>query len=618
MSDPGRGGGDEAIEEHRLHIKAQSLVREVFLNLVKHGRTSRLYGAGHHHARRFLDAYSQGLQTYLDEFELLHVEIAPDDFLWGGQPVLSKGTNAEQMTYGLYAEGARGLAVEKGAETRELVRLAELLSRDWLHRTEFDDDLISAAWRADFAHVHVDVADRFTEEDDDGGDSSQREDLALGRSAGADLKRMTGDSVLVPQIQGLLKELENNALRHENVVVMKQDEAEVFLQLKDELDMAADGTESPEEEELLQLDAGAKAALEQEVRLLEAEEDVHLTDVARVVFEIARLEGDPDKRQRLGRDLGLHVVAAVERGELTAASEMLRRALCLSWSDLFPNHDPSAFLEGLTTLLSEDNIRRMVPALHRQGEAGLDPGPLFTFLSCMPPGAVPGLLRLGETMKTMELRQVVADALVVVLEMDIDALEELLSQVRGQASVVPLLALGRLDAIKALDTCVSRVGDPEPAAREAALRSLRRHQSKRIKEVMLNGLRDDESTVRVEALRYLAVYRDASHQSVLEAMLREGVLKAASAQEIKAWTRAYAHIGRLQAVPMLRGIAMGEIPGAKELSTQKEALRSLLATGVPEGRRAVDEVARRRPELRDAVRELSSARRRKAGQTVRS
>ena len=273
--------------------KAQGLVREDFLNLVKHGRASRLYGAGHHHARRFLDAYTQGLLTYLEEFELLHVEIAPDDFLWGGQPVLSKGTNAEQMTYGLYAEGARGLAVEKGADTRELVKLAELLSRDWLHRTEFDDDLIAAAWRGDFGHVHVDVADRFTEEEDDGGDSSLREDLALGRSAGADLKRMTGDSVLVPQIQGLLRELEANALRQEAVVVMKQDEAEVFLQLKDELEMTGeDGDRAVDEDELLQLDAGARAALENECRLLEAEEDVSLADVARVIFEIARLEGD--------------------------------------------------------------------------------------------------------------------------------------------------------------------------------------------------------------------------------------------------------------------------------------------------------------------------------------
>ena len=193
---------DGSVFEHRLHIKAQGLVREVFLNLVKHGRTSRLYGAGHRHARRFLDAYTQALLSFLEEFEVLQVEVTPDDFLWQGQPVLSKATNAQQMTYGLYAEGARGLSIERGTETRETVKLADLLSRDWLRRTEFDDDLIAACWRADFEHVHVDVADRFTEEQDDGGDSALREDLALGRSAGTDAMRMTGDSVLVPQIQG--------------------------------------------------------------------------------------------------------------------------------------------------------------------------------------------------------------------------------------------------------------------------------------------------------------------------------------------------------------------------------------------------------------------------------
>jgi hypothetical protein len=612
VSDPGRVGGDGSIDEHRLHIKATGLVRDVFLNLVKHGRTSRLYGAGHHHARRFLDAYTECLLAYLNEFEVLHVEIAPDDFLWQGQPVLSKGTNAEQMTYGLYAEGARGIAIERGADNRELVKLADLMSRDWLHRTEFDDDLISTAWRADFAHVHIDVADRFTEDAGDGGDAAQREDLALGRSAGADLKRLTGDSVLVPQIQGLLRELESDALRHDAIVVMKQDEAEVFLQLRDELEDAAKSAATEEgQSELLQLDAGAKAALEQEVRQIEEEKDVGIDDVANVIFEIVRLEKDASKRQQFGRDLAMQVVAAVERGELRMASEMTHRALCLSWADLFPNHDASPFLEGLSEIVNEASIARIVPALHRQGEAKLEHGPLFTLLSSMPASAVPGLLRLGETVKTVVLRQIVADALVVVLEMDMDALVDLLSQVRGEASAVPLLALGRLDAIKALDICIARVQDPEPTAREAALRSLRNHQSKRIKEVMVAALKDDASPVRIEALRYMAVYRDSSQQGVLEALLREGVLGSVSEREARAWTQAYAHIGRLQAVPMLHAIAMGEIDGSHQISVQTQALKALIATGAPEGRRAVDEVARRHPELRNVVREITAAKRRR-------
>jgi len=615
VSEHDHSAGPESIDDHQRHIKAQGLVREVFLNLVKHSRTSRLYGTGHHHARRFLDAYVNAMNAYLEDFELLHVEIAPDDILWQGQLVLSKGTSAEQMTYGLYAEGARGLAVERGAETKELVRLAKLLSRDWLHRTAFDDDLIAAAWRADFSHVHVDVADRFTEDSGEGGDASLRDDLALGRSAGAELHRLTGDSVLVPQIQGLLKELEANAIRREDFVVMKQDEAEVFLRLKDELDLATGGDSTDEEEdELLRLDAGARAALDQEVAQVEAGEDADFETISRVLFELVRLETDDDKMIEIGKDCALHLVALFERGESDNGSALVRRVMHLSHGDLFPGEDVSRFLDGFSAFVDEDHIARLVPALHRQGEVGLDRGPLFTVLGSLPRSAVPGLLRLAETLKTTELRQVVADALVVVLEHDVDALLQLLSQVRGDASIAPLLALGRLDAVQALDVCMGRVGDPVPAAREAALRSLRRYQSKRIKDEMLRGLDDEDEGVRVEALRYMAVYRDSSHLSVLESKLRGGVLRDAGPREVRAWMRCYALVGRLNAVPMLRSVAIGELDVGASSQVAEQALRALIVTGAPEARRAVDEVARRRPEFREIVREIASEQRRKRSQ----
>ncbi len=606
---------DGSVFEHRLHIKAQGLVREVFLNLVKHGRTSRLYGAGHRHARRFLDAYTQALLSFLEEFEVMQVEVTPDDFLWQGQPVLSKATNAQQMTYGLYAEGARGLSIERGTETRETVKLADLLSRDWLRRTEFDDDLIAACWRADFEHVHVDVADRFTEEQDDGGDSALREDLALGRSAGTDAMRMTGDSVLVPQIQGLLRELQADALRQDQVVTMKQDEAEVFLQLKDELEMTeSEDVQEREEEELLQMDEGARQALAAEIQQIEEEEDVGLDDVAGAIFEIVRLEPDSEKVQQLGAELAKLVVFAIERGESPSGGTLLRRVLCLGWSDLFPDHDLGPFLEGLSSLLSEANIARMVPSLQRQAEAGQDLGAIFSVLSSLPLSVIPGLLRLGESVNRMEVRQVIADALVILMESDLDALNEMLEQVEGVASVVPLLALGRLEAIRAMDICLGRVRDPEAEAREAALRALRRHRSTRIKDVMADAIGDDAQGVRIEALRYLAVYRITDQQQKMEALLRGGVLEGVTEREAKAWTQALAHIGRQRAVPLLHAMALGELPGSDQVQVQKLALQGLYATGVADGRRAVDEVARRRPELREMVRELATEQRRKKQQ----
>jgi hypothetical protein len=265
------GGGDD-MESHRRNMQALTMLREIFLNLVKHGKTSRLYGVDHHLPRRFLEGFTENTARFLDEFELLLVEVRPDNVMFNEHSVLREDVG-EQMAYGLYSEGVRAISVERGCEVREMKALADLLAVDWLSRGEGEEDLMASAWRSDFHHVHIDVVDRFSD-DDEMGDALERDDLGTGRASGNDPRKRQGDSILVPEIQALLRELESEGEDREDLVKMKQDEVNVLLQLRDEL--REGGAEEGGDQELMVQDPASAALLQREIELVNREEDASI------------------------------------------------------------------------------------------------------------------------------------------------------------------------------------------------------------------------------------------------------------------------------------------------------------------------------------------------------
>ena len=133
-----------ATDTHRESVIAQTLVREIFQSLIKHGRTTRLYGAGHQHTQGFLKSFVDGLESFLKHQDLLFVEIEPDQIIFQGKEVLSSTSHGELLIYGLYSEGARAIGVDREAPRSELEGLADLLSQDWHQRSELEDDLVAA------------------------------------------------------------------------------------------------------------------------------------------------------------------------------------------------------------------------------------------------------------------------------------------------------------------------------------------------------------------------------------------------------------------------------------------------------------------------------------------
>ena len=603
------------VDQHRGAVIAQTQVREIFQALIKHGRTSRLYGAGHQHTQGFLESFIDGLESFLKHQDMLFVEIEPDQIIFQGREVLNSSNHGELLIYGLYSEGARAIGVDREAPRAELEGLADLLSQDWHQRSELDDDLVAATWRREFEHVHIDVADRFSEEDEF-GDAVIREDIMRGQGAGGkDSRHARGDSIMIPEIQGILAELEAQAAQVEgtsSVVRLKQDEAKLFLSLQDDLKntMSAD-INSDEEEEILVLDPTSQAELAREIAALEAGEDHSPEQSGRVVFEALRLEKREAQVRYLARQVARHCTIVCADGDLPGAADLMRGLLLLCDPEVFPKYPyAEAIRRGYSSVIQEQNRIRLLQNLPKYCKREEDRAALFALLSLLGRNQLSELIRFGADLKTSEIRQVIADVVILMVQRDEEALVTLLVTGHEEEAIIPLMALGRLESPAVIEESLRRMGSPNAELREACMRALRGQNLPRVRQEVLRCLKDDESSIRVEALRYLAVYRQSMDLPLLESTLRSPKLGSYEPEEIRAWVKCYGIVGRNESIKLFRQVLEGsvKIAGPADL-IRSLSIEALLTLDTPEAQGALELLGRKDETMKREILKLQGRRR---------
>ena len=601
------------VSEHRDAMLAQTQVREIFQALIKHGRTSRLYGAGHQHTQGFLESFIDGLESFLKHQDMLFVEIEPDQVIFQGKEVLSSTNHGELLIYGLYSEGARAIGVDREAPRSELEGLAELLSQDWHQRSELEDDLVAATWRREFEHVHIDVADRFSEEDEF-GDAVIREDIMRGQGPGGkDSRHARGDSIMIPEIQGILAELEAQAAQAEStsaVVRLKQDEAKLFLSLQDDLKHTMSVEFGGEEEEIVAIDPTSQAELSREIAALEAGEDCSADRSGRVVLEALRLEQREAQVGYLARQVARHCTMLCADDRMAGAADLMRGLLLLCDTDVFPKYGfAGAIRRGYSTLIQEQNRIRLLQSLPKFCKTAEDRAALFAMLSLLGRNQLSELVRLGADLKTTEIRQVVADVVILLVQRDEEALVTLLVTGQEEEAIIPLMALGRLESPAVIEESLRRMGSPNAELREACMRALRGQNLPRVRQEVLRCLKDDEASIRVEALRYLAVYRQSMDLPLIESTLRSPKLGSYEPEEIRAWVKCYGIVGRNESIKLLRQVLEGtaKLAGPPEL-IRRLALEALLTLNTPESQGALELLGRKDESMKRQILKLQAQR----------
>ena len=142
------------------------------------------------------------------------------------------------------------------------------------------------------------------------------------------------------------------------------------------------------------------------------------------------------------------------------------------------------------------------------------------------------------------------------------------------------------------------------------MRALRGQNLPRVRQEVLRCLKDDEASIRIEALRYLAVYRQSMDLPLLESTLQSPKLGSFEPEEIRAWVKCYGIVGRNESIKLLRKVLEGsaKIAGPPGL-IRSLAIEALLALNTPEAQGALELLGRKDESMKQEILKLQGQRR---------
>ncbi len=576
-------GDAQAAGEARTASKRVDLVRGAMGRIAVMREALRAGNADA--ARQTASAYVDQMRLALDLGEVVRLDVEGEHLRCDAGDVLGNDLVSLAMLEGYEQQGLRRVSIEPSVNGRELHALAMLLADDWREKSSADQDMEAAAWQVGFRHVHFEMVGRRLTNESDVDELSPAE-------LGARLVMQLG-------VEGLSEE----GLQTE------------VGDLLDQLRRAPTGAlaQGPAHNQLM-------AAPEHKVlaRLLQTvtqRSDVTDDQVSRCLMETLRNARSEDEAQRLILGVVGHVRSELELGRPRVAVALARRLLVLGDEDLLPSFAYKTVVrEGLRALWDEAGRAAMINGMRINPSVDHWQGALFTLCELAGAGEVASLCALGAAVDQAELRQPIADGLLMLCERTETSLKDLLRKSDEQALAVLLLAIRRRPDPTLVEPLLARVGSKDSRVREAVLLALRDHQSARIKEVMRAGLEDEAQAVRLEALRYLAVYRDAPAAEQVLARLQGALGKLdLHEDELRALALAFVHIRRAEAVAPLEALALAaaervdkdrkpdEAPRLRALLSG--AFKGLMAAGPP-GREALERLGRTHPAQRAEIRAM--------------
>jgi len=143
---------------------APELLQELLRQLDKTVRLHQLYPAANPTYLKTLDALRAAFRTVWDETFSVTLQVTETQLLCGGVVVLDEPEKAsDSLPWTLFKDGVRQLTLSSGFEEREVEALLDLIPK--VRRAlDYEDDMLTLLWAADFEHLSYRYVDTVSSE----------------------------------------------------------------------------------------------------------------------------------------------------------------------------------------------------------------------------------------------------------------------------------------------------------------------------------------------------------------------------------------------------------------------------------------------------------------------
>ena len=456
--------------------------------------------------------------------------------------------------------------------------MARILLTPWHQHGQGQADLASTVWEADFAHIYFEVVDGLGDREDD----------------------EQGDSPVVRELLGMVKELNASAGDNDELARVRQDEFAVLVRLRDQLafDDGAPGVAA----NATRLEANISAGLAAEVLALRDDTDLHAVDVPGLLAACLQHCGDGTRAQMVGEALFTYLASVVTA--VGPASRLVQRTQVLLDPDLTPALPHRDVLRDAGTILAQEPLRSRIARVLDQGNAKDLTGTVFSLVSLLP--GEDDAVALAEVLPLWAIR-VVADAVLLraapVPRVAIDVSRRFAQSERLGSILLGLCMMARQEDPRLVEGALAHADHSSDLVRESVLAALRAQQTPRVRETVRRALRDAAEPVRLEALRYCVAYRDTEVAVELESRLVDPQLATRSDAEVRALCISYARLAPGRAEPLLGEFAQGKREPT-HAALPRWALHGIRAAGSATARATLERMTHTHPALADEAQEL--------------
>jgi len=557
-TDPSPPAGAQTPQPIEIEIIRGAVTRLSILAQVLAGATE---GEPEHYAEAFAEALQQAMSGDVSPATL---SLRDGLLVYAGSEVGGNDMVTRNVLLALQEEGLAALTFLPGVEREELLELSHMLARP---RSKEDRSFIDAkAWGLRFQRIHIEGSplSMVTEVDDQARPVEQVRRLfsQLGVT-----EEQLGEGISV-ELMGLLGGLRGLA-------------------------------DSPPAARVSAPPAGSTWA--RGLREIRYGDDVPDSSVGLLAMESLRATTDTATQTELARLWVAQVLRCISDGAPLLAGALHQRLLICVDADYRPHRMKSEVVtEALRALVTKDTRTALRRGLTRHPQTDDWSGFLFTLASSAAADDLAMVAEIGADLPSGPLRAALGDGLAMAIESAKRPPRDLMNDASDDALPVVLQALGRFDDATLVEPLLARVQHAQPTVREAALRALRSHHTPRIGVVASEAMADVSRKVRLEALRYLSVYRIVDAAPTIETRLRGVRESEVDADELRALAIALVHTSRGAAIPALEAI-VGDPRAHAHPGVPTAGIAALAAAG-SHGKAALDRLGRGHEHLRPLLR----------------
>jgi HEAT repeats len=477
---------------------AVSVVTDTLRQFGKAARAQQLYMANNPMHVRAMDAVRDSFRALWRETEALVLQISDSDFSWLGRAVVEEpGRTSDSLPWLFFKDGVRELTMLPGFENEELGILLQLIQRTRLASSD-DDDILSLLWGQEFSCFQY----RYVE---------------LGGEAGTPLAGAAaepGSRIESPQSveSGAAEVLSSSA-------VARMDDYDSTLYF---------------------LDDGEVDYLQREIRN-DFSSDLR-THVIASLLDTYEQETDPTVREEIAGVLDQLLLVTLSVTHFSAAAYLIREATITAGRALDILESETQRLLALADRLSEpETLEELLTALEHTALRPPQPD-LNELFAQLRPRALETVLGWIGRSRNAELRVLLEAA---GSKMASTHSAELVRLIGSEDDVVAFEAIRRAGSTKAAAAVPSLAGTLDhgpPNMRLASVTALSQIASPAAMQALERALGDEDSDIRIAAVRVLAAGGYSVAVARIEAHLRSRELKEGSLAEKMAFFESYGEL----------------------------------------------------------------------------